>query len=595
MNKFSTVNCDVLCIGGSGAAVSAAYTASSNNKKVIMVSKGKTGRSGNAVMVGGAFGIDGYNTKHVLKIQEANEKDTEEVTFEKIVKSSFYLSEQPLVEQFIKDAPIMVKTFLEWSKKAKQKFLFVKNGLFTVSGRGIGQTIYQGIKECPDITVYNDVIVLELLVRDQQVAGALGFDIYKGEYIVINAKAVVMGTGGYQPHSLKNTITDMTGDGMAMALRAGARIADMEFLLYIPTAISPNHLKGSILPYLFTIPIFMPLEFDTVDEKGNEIIIPEPFKSIPGSNKFKKLIYSYYWGKSIHENNDNGTIFYDFSKFSIDSINNAFEHFIKHYSQWHKLGYYNGINLIELRDNIIKERKLAVSLGSEYSNGGIVINENMETDIKGLYAAGEVTSGLFGAFRAADGLTEMLAHGYRAGKQVLEYMENNNACDVSIDDVKRIINENERVFGKKGIRANDAYEKLENAADKGFSYIRNEENLTWALNEIQNIRKNMLDEIAVDRQSMRYNVDYIRYLQLKNLCLCAESGVQAALLRKESRGTHVRNDFPHVDNQHWLNRITSNLENDELIYNTLRPTVTKIPLPKENFKSIPDYIQSTMQ
>ena len=76
---------------------------------------------------------------------------------------------------------------------------------------------------------------------------------------------------------------------------------------------------------------------------------------------------------------------------------------------------YNGINLYDLRDYILKEKKLEFALGNEYSNGGIVIDDKMATKLKGLYAAGETTSGVFGAFRAGDGLSEMLAHGYRAG------------------------------------------------------------------------------------------------------------------------------------------------------------------------------------
>ena len=84
--KVVKYSCDVLCIGGSGAAVSAAYMAAQNGKKVILMSKGKAGRSGNAMMVGGGFGIDGYSSKYVLGEPDANENYTPQLLMERIIK-----------------------------------------------------------------------------------------------------------------------------------------------------------------------------------------------------------------------------------------------------------------------------------------------------------------------------------------------------------------------------------------------------------------------------------------------------------------------------------------------------------------------------
>lgn len=255
--QFTRVSCDVLCIGGSGAAASAAFMAAQKGMSVALVSKGKAGRSGNAMMVGGGFGVDGYSARHILGEAQADERYTPQALFEKVVKASFFLSDQALAEQFVTEAPLMTKQFLEWSRAAGQNFPFVKSGLYAVSGSSVGKTIQQGIKSAVGCKVYDDVMVLELLTDCGRVAGALGLDIYTGDYIVFEAKCVVLATGGFQPHTLKNTISEMSGDGMAMALRAGARLADMEFLLYIPTAVQPPYLRGSILPYLFTIPVFM--------------------------------------------------------------------------------------------------------------------------------------------------------------------------------------------------------------------------------------------------------------------------------------------------------------------------------------------------
>jgi succinate dehydrogenase / fumarate reductase flavoprotein subunit len=345
----------------------------------------------------------------------------------------------------------MMKIFLRWAEAAGQKFLFATGGgLYGVSGKAMGAAIGQGLKETPGLTVLHDVMAVDLLKQGERIAGAIGFDMYTGEYVHVEAAATVLATGGYQPYSLKNTITDTTGDGAGMALRAGARVADMEFLLYIPTAVAPGYLRGSILPYLFTIPIFMPLPYHVTDAKGNRIELPEPFCKMPGTNKAMKLVYSSFWSQGADASVDTmrGGLFYDYSDRSEKEITDAFDHFLRYYSHWHRKGMYNGIDVIELRDRILKERKLEFALGNEYSNGGVVVDETMATDLPGLFAAGEVTSGLFGAFRAGDGLSEMLAHGYRAGISAAKFAEENGRPGDTSEAAARIVEETEGVFMK---------------------------------------------------------------------------------------------------------------------------------------------------
>lgn len=95
-------------------------------------------------------------------------------------------------------------------------------------------------------------MIIGLLKNGDRVTGAVGMDLYEGCLLQFEAKEVVLGTGGYQPYSLKNTNSDMTGDGQAMAYRAGARLADMEFMLFLITAVEPNEMRGSILPVICT-------------------------------------------------------------------------------------------------------------------------------------------------------------------------------------------------------------------------------------------------------------------------------------------------------------------------------------------------------
>ena len=586
------VDCDVLVIGGSGAAVSAAHMAAGQGARVAVASKGRAGRSGNAMMVGGGFGIDGYSTRHILGEPEADESYTPDMLFQKIVKASFFLSDQKLARQFVTDAPPMMKEFLRWARDAGQDFRFVKGGgLYAVSGSSTGKAIAQGFRETPGCQVYDDLMIVDLLVADGRAAGAVGMDIYTGEITIFQAKSVILATGGYQPHTLQNTITDMTGDGMAMALRAGARVSDLEFLLYIPTAVEPSYLKGSILPYLFTIPIFMPLEFDITDARGRRVNIPAPFDAVSGANKMKKLVYSCFCARGTDGDCMNGGLYFDYSKRTDAEIKAAFRHFGEHYSHWHKKGFYNGIDLTALEELVLRERRLAFALGNEYSNGGVVVNERMETDLPGLYAAGEVTSGLFGAFRAGDGLSEMLAHGYRAGLEAAGFAAKAGRpgdCGAQIAAVAELL---EGAVSRRGggARPTELERELRAHADRGLGVLRDEKSTAKALEGVGEVRR-ALESACIPDSSLRYNLELLKFLELRNLSLVTEAALAAALERKESRGTHLRRDYPAVDNGRYFYRITTRLEGGESIRGRLAPDCCELAAPARDYPSVPDYL-----
>ena len=586
--------CDVLCVGGSGAAVSAAYMAAQDGKCVVLMSKGRAGRSGNAIMVGGGFGIDGYNSKKVLGETEANESNTPESMQERIITHSFYLADQRLVHQFVTDAPPMVKIFLQWAKHANQLMLFnPKGGLYAVSGNCVGQAIAQGIRETPNLTVLSDVMAIDLVKRGENVIGAVGLDLYSGEYVYVESKATVLATGGFQPYTLKNTISEATGDGVGMALRAGARAADMEFLLYIPTAVEPSYRRGSILPYLFTIPIFMPLTFRVVDAKVKELKLEPPFDTMPGSNKAMKLVYSSFWSMETDVDIMHGGLYLDYSHHTDEEIVKAFDHFLAHYGRWHPKGKYNGYDVLELRDEILRTRRLEFALGNEYSNGGIVVDDQMSTGVPGLYAAGETTSGLFGALRAGDGLTEMLAHGYRAGISAASYAGQSEIPGNGDQMAWDIVCMAESIFAQKGtVRAQELLQRVNSLADEGFGVIRCEEGMTRALDGLEQVGKTF-DQIEIPDKNRCYNLDFCHYLELRNLHLCVTAGLMAARARKESRGSHIRSDYPQV-RAAYGHRISFELKQERLEPGILLPDTSWMAAPDRDYETIHMYLAEIM-
>jgi len=302
---------DVLVVGGGGAGISAAIAAARSGAKVTIVSKGKVGNSGNTIMIGGSFAMDGHSAYHHYGIKEADATLTKEVLVDSIVKDGFYLSDQSIVEQFVDESPAIVNEVRLWGEKAGQNFVFGKPATWSMSGHAMGKALQLGVKENQGIEIKEDIMIVDLIKTNHKITGAVGIDIYTGEIIQFNAKAVVLGTGGFQPYTLKNTNSDMTGDGVAMAYRAGAKLADMEFLLFLVTCLEPNEIKGSILPVFF---VFNPdFKYKITDAQGNEIIIPEKLKEIEEKSELGKLIDLYYFGKSIlaGKGTEDGGIYFD--------------------------------------------------------------------------------------------------------------------------------------------------------------------------------------------------------------------------------------------------------------------------------------------
>ena len=135
-----------------------------------------------------------------------------------------------------------------------------------------------------------------------------------------------------------------------------------------------------------------------------------------------KLVHIYYYGKAIREGRgtENGGIYFDFHRFTDQEIDRMFDALMDHFDGFYPRGKYHGNDILEYKRLVKEKRRIEVGLSSEYSVGGILVDENMDTGVPGLFAAGECASGVFGANRVADAVTEMLVQGYKAGTVAAE-------------------------------------------------------------------------------------------------------------------------------------------------------------------------------
>jgi succinate dehydrogenase / fumarate reductase flavoprotein subunit len=586
---------DVLVIGGAGAAVMSAVRACRQGVSVALVSKGKAGKSGNTIMIGGGFSVDGEGAQEVLGLSDANPAYTRKKAFEKLVYSGFSLGDQRLQKLFVDLGPAAVGECLEWAKEAGQLFQYNPNsvGWFT-SGAAFGKTVAQGAAREKAVDVYEDILIAELLKKDNQVCGALGIDIYSGELVQFNAKAVILATGGFQPFSLKNSNSDMTGDGIALGLRAGARVVDMEFLLFIGTILEPVYARGSILPFMLTFNRTA-LNPKKTDLDGRELFFPpdQKYKTGPFTGKVNKVLMAEFYGRGIYEKFDTcgSAFYYDYSGYTDDEVRENFRGVADGFSAFHRSGHYNGVDLLRLAEDIIKNKKrMKVAFGNEYSNGGIVVNPDFSAaGVPGLFAAGEVTGGTFGAFRSGDGLTEMLVHGYVAGESAAAYAKKTAGASPSDAEQKAQILL-EPLARSGGISPIEARAKLEAICDAGFDFFRDGKRLAKAYEEITALRRS-LGNLAVAPRERSYNLEWLNSVIVRNLALCAETGIYGALNRKESRGSHLRADFPQVNNKDYLFSFAASLsETGGIVYEKRRPEPYYLPLVTEDYPSVAEYL-----
>lgn len=592
------INTDILVVGGSGAGSMAAVTAAEKGAKVLLAVKGKLGKSGNAIMAGAGFSMDGETAYYKYGVREADPKSTKEDLFKQIVKQSFYLSDQNMVEQFVNDCGECCWKLKQWIEKAGHKVVFFGEEGYITSGKAVADGCRYGVFEVGSIDVIQDFIVADVLMEEGRAVGAIGIDIYSGEIIEIRSKSVILATGGYQPYSFKCTVSDMTGDGMAMAYRAGAKLADMEFLLYIPAvALSPSVYKGSIYPFLHSS-MLMPI---VKNGKGESILdnIPETLLKTAKESEMGKLIFTYYYGDQIArgKGTPNGGVYFDYSNIPFDIYEKALKKSESLMSMWYRKGFYQGNNLNTFVENIRTGIPWEVGIGCEYSMGGIEVDENMYTGVPGLYAAGETTSGVFGAMRVADGLIEMLVQGYRSALSACEYIQNANDSTMKSTNVDSIIKDILLpIERKEGISPIKIHRTIERTVDVGFNFRRSEEGLTKALDEVLQMQDYAIKEMSTKSKNRVYNYEWIEAIQVRNLSTCVEAGVRAALMRKESRGTHIRDDYKFVDNDNWLLRIMSSKgEDGKMKMSTRKPKVTTMELIKGKNKNIPDYMLSILK
>jgi succinate dehydrogenase / fumarate reductase flavoprotein subunit len=558
---------DVLVIGAGGAGLRAAIEASSEGLSVGLVCKSLLGKAHTVMAEGGI----------AAALANVDDRDGWKTHFADTMRGGQYLNNWRMAELHAKEAPARVHELEEWGAV----FDRTKDG--RILQRNFGGHKYPRLAHVGDrtglemirtlqdhgihqgIDVHMECTVVELLKDGERVVGAFGYDRERGRFRVFKAKAVILASGGIgRAFKITSNSWEYTGDGHALAYRAGAELIDMEFVQFHPTGmVWPPSVKGILVT-------------EGVRGEGGVLRnnegrrfmfddIPELYKHQTADNEEEGWIYTQgdknarrppelltrdHVARCIvrelkeGRGSPHGGVYLDISWIK-EKLPNSAEHIKKKLpSMYHQFK--------QLAEIDITTEPMEVGPTTHYVMGGIRVNADTQmSSVPGLFAAGEVAAGLHGANRlGGNSLSDLVVFGKRAGEYASKFAKEHGSSHLDegqLEKISRIALEPLERQGHGEAPYQLQYE-LQDLMQKQVGIVRNHVELSQATEAINQLKQRAKHVEATGNRE--YNAGWHTALDLRNLLPVAEAVTRAALERKESRGAHFREDHLGKD-ENW--------------------------------------------
>ena len=540
---------DVLIVGGGGAGLRAAIAVAETNPNlnIAVLSKVYPMRSHTVSAEGGAAGVIGPD-------------DTLDEHAYDTISGGDWLPDQDAVEFFVKEAPEELLRMEHWGcpwnrepngrvavrpfggmKKERTWFAADKTGFHML------HTLFQTSLKYNAVTRYDEFYATKLLADDGQVQGVVAIELASGKIQAISAKAVILTTGGCgRVFPFTTNAAIKTGDGMSLAYRAGAPLKDMEFVQYHPTG----------LPF-------------------TGILITEAARA-EGGYMLNKDGYRYLQDYNLGKPQPQPVL----RSMELGPRDRLSQAFVKEFEKGRTLkGPYGDVVHLDLRH--LGEKKITTKLPFvrelclkyenldpvkelipvrpvvHYMMGGVHTDTNGATPLKGLYAAGEVACvSINGANRlGSNSLTECLVFGARCGRAAADFASTQRApgrhlLAQAVDEETRLQDQFLRKAGGRE-RIYEIREEMQRTMEQSAGIYRSRDSLQQAAAKLSELQERFRD-IGLDDRGHAFNTELVAALELGSMVDVAESIIQCALHRTESRGAHQRTDFPTRDDQKFL-------------------------------------------
>ncbi len=532
---------DIIVLGSGLAGLRAAIEAARNpDLDIAIVSKVQLMRSHSVCAEGGSAAV-----------MQPDEGDSFELHSWDTVRGADFLCDQDVVKRFVEEAPkeilLLEHWGIPWSRRPDGRIAQRPFGghsydraVFAADKTGFAemQTLYDTLQKHANVSRYDECYVSSILIKNDTFCGVTAWNLTSGEFFLIQGKALIIATGGacrmfgFTTYSLT-----ATGDGLAMAYRAGLPIKDLEFVQFHPTGLVPSGIliteaargEGGYL-------------LNNKDERFMEKYAPSKMEVAPRDIVSRSEMTEIEEGKGFPGPDGLDYVHIDLRHLGAAKINERLPM----------------IREVAMKFNFIDPiyKPIPIRPAAHYFMGGMHTDIKGATPIEGIWAAGEAACvSLHGANRlGSNSTTECLVWGKITGDEAAKYASNQKSI-LSPPKATTLKDEEARVFSRFSSDGKEsAYalrRELQRTMDSKVGVFRTGPDLKAALDKIQEI-KQRLPGMKVKDQGRIYNTDLLSALEVDNLLDLAEIIVAGALARTESRGAHSRRDFPKRDDVNWL-------------------------------------------
>jgi fumarate reductase (CoM/CoB) subunit A len=539
---------DVLVIGSGGAGCRAAIEANKKGLDVTIISKGLSFKSGCTTLAEG-----GYNAAFGY----VDAKDSVEAHFKDTLKGGAYLNDRKLVKILVEEAPERLNE-LEMYGAIFDRQESGELNQRPFGGQTFRRTCFQGDRTGHEmmmalkeevirrgIKTIEEMIITTLITHDDDggVLGACGLSLKDSSFHIFQAKSTIIATGGAGwMYPVTSNAMQKTGDGFALAYQSGTDLLDMEQVQFHPTGmLYPESRRGVLIT-------------EAVRGEGGRLFNSQGERFMEKYDPRGELATRDVVARAIYREiiegrgTEKGGVYLDVTHLPPELIEEKLETMLMQFLDV-------GVD--------IRKQPMEVAPTAHHFMGGARINENGETTIKNLFAAGEVTGGVHGANRlGGNALADTQVFGRRAGeaaaknalkKEEIEYKDIIlDKASIEQDRIQSLIKDGE--YYPFEIR-----KELQEVMWKNVAIIRNKEGLKSAIKRIKEL-KEMLKDLKVS-SIQTYNKDLQDALEAEKLLQVALLTAESALIREESRGAHYREDYPETRDE-WKKSIIIKKDED---------------------------------
>jgi succinate dehydrogenase / fumarate reductase flavoprotein subunit len=564
MSALNSFSYDVLVIGAGGAGLRAAIEAAGQGVSVGLICKSLLGKAHTVMAEGGM----------AAAMANVDDRDSWKVHFADTMRGGQYVNNWRMAEIHAKEAPDRVRELEAWGavfdrtpdgKILQRNFGGHRYPRLAHVGDRTGlelirtlqdHTVYLGVK------VHMEHTVIELLMDEGRIAGALAYDRERGRFHVFAAKTVILATGGVgRAYRITSNSWEGTGDGHGLAYRAGAELIDMEFVQFHPTGmVWPPSVKGILVTegvrgeggilknskgerFMFgDIPDNYKPQTAADAEEGwrytqGDKSARRPPELLTRDHVARCIMREVKAGRG----SPHGGVYLDIAWIK-EKIQNAPEHIKRKLpSMYHQFK--------ELADLDITQEPMEVGPTTHYIMGGIRVDpDTQESTIPGLFAAGECAAGINGANRlGGNSLSDLIVFGKRAGEYAAAQAKKQKEPKIDNAQIDAGMKQSLQAF-EHGSKAENPYKvqsDLQDTMQDLVGIVRLEDEMQEALVKLAALNERAA--IAGVEGHREYHAGWHTCLDLRNLLAVSEAITRSAIERKESRGGHFRDDFPDKD------------------------------------------------